>query len=609
MMKLWLLLGLFSIINLVPAAPYPDKVMKWTATEKLQQRQAGKEILQKIHDAIKNNLPGITIPTGVYRFTKTEKMVQPSFIVLRNVKNFVINGSGAWFYFERQATAFRFFQCDNLTLKNINIDYDPLPYIQGTVVAFDDNSPPTLTFKPDDGYKMPELLLNSSQSWRQGQKKRSGTTRMLLWDKETKLIKANQNGMDISAVDDAITALKDGTYRVKTWVFWGEKFSSTGIKIGDPISLWRRAGRVIRLELCGKIILDNVNIYASGFVAYTGYHGDGPYIIRNCKLERRAGTNRLMSSNADGINIRGIKGAAIIENCKIEALGDDCLNLHGVYYKVFEQLNPTEIIVPCKVGNEYSQAVWHFSQPAKWLDQRRPGAKLSSWKYLGKSKVISLTTIEYTIPHNAKINKRYKAGKVYKAFKVKLSSPIKVDVNSIFWSESAIVKGSIVRNNIFRNNLARSIRLQTINCLIENNKISNSTHSALTLYGQPGYWGEAANCQNITIRNNVFTDSGRSSGSAAVVMTVSGNPLLVEPISNIVFKNNQIIRPRGSAIELAGCKQVKIINNTVSGLKNRPYVKDHNSLANYIDPKSYGKPFVQGAGLVDIKLENNKIIK
>ncbi len=593
------------------ASPYPDAVMKWTDKDKAVQRQAGADILKKIYAAAAKKEKTVNIPKGVYRFSETVNPWQPTHIFLRGAKNLTIDGNGSWFYFDRQASAFLFSRCENVTLKNINIDYDPLPYVQGTVVAIDDKSRPrTFEFKPDKGYKMPDFLVKSKFKW--CRKFSAGSSRLLLFDRKTGLIKADQPGMDIVHSKEPVKKLANGNYRIDTWIWWGRSLKEAGFKVGDAIAIWKRAGRTIRLEVCGKMVLDNVDIYAGGFVAYVGYLGQGPFIFRNCDIKIRPGTSRLVANNADGFNVRGIYYGATIENCSAEAIGDDCVNLQGVYYKVFKQESPTELIVARTPENDGDNPIWHFIAGTPYKDPSRPKlTNLKSWGYLGKRKVIKKTLTHYTIPKDRKLHKwaaasRYTPGKKYPAMKVQLDKPVKVDENSIFWTENAIVRGSTIRNNVFRNNLARGIRLQTINCVIENNNISYTTGQGLTLAGQPGFWGESTNSQNVVIRNNVFKDCGRCGGNAAVVMKVEGDPEQAEPITNILFENNKIINPRGSGIELAGCLNVKIIGNLISGLKSRPYKKNYNP-SHYMNPADYGISIVKGRGLKNITIKDNTI--
>jgi parallel beta-helix repeat protein len=595
-------------INLL-ANPYPTEVMKWAESEKTKQRKAGAEILKKIHDAAKKGDKSVDIPKGVYRFTETTIPHQPTHIELRDIKNFSIEGNDSWFYFEKQASAFKIAQCSNLIIRNLNIDYDPLPYVQGTVVSINDKAKPrTFVFKPDPGYKMPELM-TQTPSWTTAPK---STSRVLLWDKNTLLIKPDQYGMDIPKHSDAIKKLDNGNYEIKTWVWWGRSLIECGFEPGDKVTLWTRAGRTIRIEVCGKVTLDNVDVYAGGFVAYVGYFGDGPFTFRNCDVKRRPGASRLMSNNADGFNIRGTLKGVVIENCSADSIGDDAVNLQGVYYKVFEQISPTELIVAATMPNDGKTSVWHFISGDSWTDKNRPKAKnMRSWGYIGKRKVLEKTSVRYTIPEGRKFHEwsaaaRYKPGKTYPAMKVTLDRSIKVDLNSVFWSENSIVRGSVIRNNIFHNILARGIRLQTIDCLVEDNRISYTTGAGITFAGQPGYWGESANCQNITVKNNVFEKNVRSRGNAAVVMVVEGDPQKAEPISNIIFENNKIISPRGSGIELSGCKDVKIIGNTISGARDMPYMKQY-SPNQFVDPNTYGQPIVRGKALTNVTIENNTI--
>lgn len=591
------------------ATPFPANEMKWTSDDKNQQRQAGNSLSQKLYAAAKSGEKSFNIPKGIYRFNETAMPKQPYHIELRGVKNFTIEGNNSLFIFERQASYLRLIKCDNLTIKNLQLDSDPLPYTQGTVISINEKDR-TIEYKPDPGFPFPELMVKQNLSWN---KFARINKRVLIWDRKTGLIKPDQLGMDISSAKDAVTKLPNGNYRVKVAVWWGKTLKNAQFEIGDAVTMWARAGRGIRIEVCGKIVLDNVDIYSAGFVAYAGHLGQGPFIIRNCDIKIRPGTTRLMSGNADGYNIRGTYHGAVIENCKSEAIGDDHVNLQGVYFKVFETVSPTELIVAVTPENEGANPVWHFLSGTPWNDKEQPQMKdLKSWAYLGKAKVLSKQPLIYTIPAKRKIHEwaaagRYAPGKKYPALRVKLDKPVPTDANTVFWSENAILKGSVIRNNVFYNNLARGIRLQTIGATVENNKISYTTAQAMSLSGHPGFWGEATNSQDVIIRNNTFKDSGRCGGNAAVEMVVEGNPEVTEPIKNIIFENNRIINPRGSGIELVGCENVQIINNVITGLKTRPYRDRYNRYLPKINLANYGIPIVKGRGLKNIVIKDNKI--
>ncbi len=606
---------LFGIAMALPlfgspaAGPFPKAQMGWSEVEKSRQRQAAQAILETLHQAVKAGGKNVDIPKGTYRFSDTMHPHQPTHIDISQARDLSIDGHGSMFIFEKQASAFRFIRCSGITLKNLTIDFDPLPFAQGTVVAMNDTPPRTFDFRPDPGYAMPELVLSNETAWRT---RLSGHRRLLLWDRKTGLIKPNQHGMDIPSSADAVTQLPNGDYRVKTWVWWGRSLKEAGFEAGSAVTIWRRAGRIIRMELCEKMTMENITIYSGGFVAMVGHFGEGPITIRDCHLKVRPETNRLMSTNADGYNIRGTRKGATIVNCSAEAIGDDAINLHGVYYKVFKQLSPTELIVAKNLGIDDGQTVWHFVQGDPMSDPLRPNAtNLKTWADLGKRTVINKTKMKYTFPKDRQDHKwaasaNYKPGKEYDAFKVELDRPITVDENSLFWSENEVVRGSVIRGNKFRNILARGIRLQTVDCLIEDNQISYTTGPSLTLGGQPGFWGESTNSRNIVIRNNIFKDSGLFGGNAAVVLTVEGDPELADPIRDITFTGNQIINPRGSGLELSGCENILIKDNELSGLKAMPPKKSFHP-NNLNDFSHYGEPIVVGKGVKGLTRENNTL--
>ena len=87
--------------------------------------------LRSILDSQKNNSV-INIPEGNYLLDlKNGKNAY----VFSSLKNVVIDGNGSTVICNIQNQAFQFTQCENVTFKNLIIEYDPPCTSQGTIVA------------------------------------------------------------------------------------------------------------------------------------------------------------------------------------------------------------------------------------------------------------------------------------------------------------------------------------------------------------------------------------------------------------------------------------------------------------------------------------------
>lgn len=69
----------------------------------------------------------LTLNQGTYRLDSS--------IIIKDAKHFVLDGNGSVFIFTNcDNGGFEMIGCSNVTLKNFTIDFDPLPFTQGTVV-------------------------------------------------------------------------------------------------------------------------------------------------------------------------------------------------------------------------------------------------------------------------------------------------------------------------------------------------------------------------------------------------------------------------------------------------------------------------------------------
>ena len=82
---------------------------------------------------------------------------------------------------------------------------------------------------------------------------------------------------------------------------------------------------------------EGITIYQCPGMGFIGAGCDSGFRIAGCTIKRREGTNKLISTTADGIHIKDTIGNIIIEDCDFSHMGDDALNIHGTLMKVEEK--------------------------------------------------------------------------------------------------------------------------------------------------------------------------------------------------------------------------------------------------------------------------------
>ena len=371
-----------------------------------------------------------------------------------------------------------------MKIKNLILDWDPVPFTQGKVVSID-HKKNTFIFKPDTGYeKLYDRLLKSDR------------IRGMLFNQKTRKLKSGQRGFCLKI----LKKLDNGTYEIKVRGFYGYKAKKCGFETGDFIAVLARMGRAVKTEVSSNVHYENITLYAAPFVCFVENVGKGGHVYRKCKIVKRPGTDRLISGNADGFNSANTLKGPTLDGCEIENIGDDFVNIHGVYYRVFEQKSPTVLIVQPFGSNGVAKPAISF------LENK-------TWNSLGKRTVLTKKSFTYTVTASKKGKMRkwaaamnYKPGKKTRAFEIKLDKAIDLKNITIFSAGTVTGNNAVIKNCKFTGSLARGIRLQSEDTIIENNVIARCLGPGLTTGGQPGFWGESVTSKNLKINNNSFIE-------------------------------------------------------------------------------------------------------
>ena len=134
-----LLLGLFLVLNATSHAAASESWFDEAALERA------------VVSARIQGTPAVAIPPGVHRMSRQ--------VNIRAVENLVIDGQGATLLFTSRDAGLHIASARGLTLKNLTIDYDPLPFTQGTIVNMDPSGK-WYDVRIDQGYPQDDELLH-----------------------------------------------------------------------------------------------------------------------------------------------------------------------------------------------------------------------------------------------------------------------------------------------------------------------------------------------------------------------------------------------------------------------------------------------------------------
>ena len=507
---------------------------------------ASYDLAAAVAEAVAAGRSELKVPPGVYR------MDAP--VVLRKVRGFTLDGTGVTLIRTQPANVFTLNACDDITVRGFTIDYDPLPFTQGTVTAVDDQG--TFDFEVHAGY--PDL----------GPQTRYHVA--YIFDGRTRLWK--QGVADLYGRLEVLDARRG---RFDPGVATGAP-----VEVGDRVSINPRRSNTFWLgEGSSRITLEGIRVWSCPGAAILGRFAGEGHVIRNLTIERGprpagATEDRLMSTNADAVNYGISRSALRMEDCDLGFMGDDALNIHGPVFPVVKVESATSVLVVRPWGRQKFHLVMRGGEQLRVL---APG----TFAPLGRAVFASIEPVadhgleraylfRFLPPFKAR-----KPDAPHTVYRVTLAEPVTLEVGQSLDHPASLGSGFVVRGNHFHDNRPRGLRLQASDGLVEGNRFERIATAAITVGAEYGQWGEAGWSEGLVIRGNSFVDIGRgfvvndTNKAPAAVSVFGSHAGPDEPFPQghrgIVIEGNRFERVRPAAVYVYAAKDVVIRGNTVVG--------------------------------------------
>jgi hypothetical protein len=529
----------------------------WTPQQKEAQRAAGKQVIADLHAAIGRRARKFVIPPGDYRFDSPGG----DDFVLQDLTDFGIDAAGVTFWFSPKL-GLRIRHCNRVTIRDLTIDTDPLPWLQGRISAIDPQAK-TMDFVIEDGYRTPtpdELSLRR---------------RVLFFDPNT--------AHEIFVPDERVTELSllhGNLVRIsrfaKNAAFTAPVFPRQP-RVGDRIVIndERWNGGNVFLQDCTSNLLDHITVFASANFAFHEEGGEGGNIYRQCRLIRRPNTDRLMASRGDGFHSTLMKHGPIIENCELSSAGDDLLAIQGFFGVIVARESAHTFLVASPFGQniEASSPLFGYSLP--------------NGNALASAETIAVTEVRDAASLQATNNLRHRLLEI-KGVRIrpltKLTVCLVVLNRSVPWSpldvvasDSYVGAGAIIRNNYLHDGHIRGILVKSHNTLVQNNVIQRIAHGGIVFESEL-YWLEGPFNSDAKIVDNrvedvgwgAFDQKGVSVTLAAITVgNYFGDRIVPRVLTtgtqnhDIQIVNNQIVHPAAFPIWVRNSRNVVITGNNI----------------------------------------------
>ena len=493
--------------------------------------------------------------------------------MLENMKNVEIDGNGAEFIFHGVMTPVLIENSENITIRNLAIDWEEPFFIQGTVIrSYPEEKAADIEFTgfsriQPEGNRL-NIVSNDNEMYFLGES--------MVFDPATGAVAYNAHASTIGGTRGRTAEcvrISGNTYRVKAE--FAKKPAGEGlVYVFKGPNGSNRLAPAIHAKSSSDISMEDVTIHHAGGMGFIAEKSEDIH-LDNVDVRLRDGTDRMVTTTADATHFCNCRGKVIIENCLFENMLDDAANVHGTYLKVDRILSGNKVLAKLNHRQQFGYDFADAGDRIRIVDA-----------------VSILPKAEVSVTSYRQINEVYA--------EISFSDDIKDDIavgdglENISWYPELYF-----RNNIVRNNRARSILVSTGNkAVIEGNTFSSMMTSIL-FEGDLNHWHESGAVNSVIIRNNKFLDCCYGGNNAFVIwinprvskmpedkyfeknITIEDNifnsfdrPVVyAKSVDGLIFRNNSItpsgtypqLRPDMPEFDIEHCRNIIFSGNRYNG--------------------------------------------
>lgn len=499
-------------------------------------------LIASLGEAIDAGSKSFAICPAVYRFGRRS-------FELKNVRDMAIDGQGATFVFALPGGRVRLESCQDVTVKNLFLDMEHPPFIQGTIRAIDRTNQ-TIDFSVDEGFL---------SEYRSGQT----SARYVIMDPA---------GLRELPLPDALSPppveLASGLTRgrpVRLFQPGTDRFD-VGYKV---VINMRGTGGGVFVSRSSRITLEDVVVYSAGsFAFHESGRSEGGNVYRRCKLVPRPGSPSIWAGAADAFHSMNQRRGPHLIDCEFSWAFDDLINIHGFINLIIEQRDSDHLLLAGPFERDFDV-----------------GDTLKFYRYpdavpAGEAVVMEITPVAE--PTGKEVERRarefFSATNKHNPIRsfpgsqpslVKLDRPVDLNEFDLAVSSAYSGRGAVIENCHLHHGHVRGILLKSPDATIKNCTIEHIHRSGIVLLAEQ-YWLEGPFPNNVRIVDNVLRNCAFSSLTGpAPIHTTSNFARPRENIShafnihNIEISGNTIVDAPGVAIKLVNADGVLVRNNTI----------------------------------------------
>lgn len=438
------------------------------------------DLQEYINSQLKLGETYIKLPSGKQYVTPKQQGGR-SHLHFKDLIDVTIDGTGTELICTKTTRAISIWNCTNFQLIGLTIDYDPLTFLQGTIVDMSDNKD-ELTIDVMDGYPDADTV--------------HGNKIEIFSPLDDELVTRTYYGI----TNAPVIGSNNRTMTVKKKK--DEMVEYAYESIGDIIVIGSRnmegiIPHAIGPENCTNLIVENVVLYASNMFGFFEQGCSNSIYINNVVDRRSPDTDlqpraykRLRSTTADGFHSKFADKGPVFVNCTARYNGDDGIAINGDYHIItrVENDGSNRIRVVGKKGMVPNLMVGDDSELVSYNGTRVPNAQILEFD----------NTIGYNIDQDEKdfLNDQFFEGNIAvtrnatQVYYVKLDRAVDLPVGSLIASANRVGNGFEVRDCTLGPLRSRGMVVKASDGIITGNIIIDTWGQAIMLaptYGWVSY--------------------------------------------------------------------------------------------------------------------------
>jgi len=438
--------------------------------------------------------PGTTvvIPAGTYCLGERTLASPPirggAHLVISNANGLTVRGEPGTLLLCRnlQRTLFSVEQSRNVTIRDLAIDANPLPYTQGTVKSCDPaNGSVELVVdkgfddldRPDFAHLLSFRFFDSpfAEAWKEDHYFPNLVNRVRLGSGDWRLTPLpSKSGLVFHEFDSSLVG--------KKWMLWAPQYRGWAFTIAH----------------CDNCLVENVKMYEVGSGSFE-LIANGNVTIRGAYMGPPPNSGRLFCGGGGMMSFFN-RRTITVENCDFSHVDDDCFNMGTHFLRIVEKVDPQSCRTEAWSGDFVvgdTVSLWDWKEKSERAEAKITAAqKEKDGRWLVHfDRPMDIRTVGASNP----------------------SIPLKVqEKDGIDRLTDLDSTGScILRHNKMSSMRARCFLVKSGHSVIEDNDF-HDTHMPAILAGPEFYWGEGPQLRGLLISHNRFTNIDGPNISVAV---------------------------------------------------------------------------------------------